>query len=150
MRAFDFRLERVLRWRAAQLATEETKLQRLIEEQTRAQQQIHLLRAEKLKTEGSTAGLGSLHGADLASLHGYRFHADSEERRLMELLKRKDQEIAAQQQCYREAKRQCRLLEELRKRRFTAWRYAWDKELEEIAAESFTAARFRERSGDEH
>jgi len=150
MKSFDFPLERVLRWRVALLASEETKLQRLIEEQTRAQQQLHLLRAEKSKTEGSTAGLGSLHGADLASLHGYRLHADSEERRLMELLKRKDQEIAAQQHSYREAKRRCRLLEELRKRKFTAWRYAWEKELEEIAAESFTAARYRERTGDEH
>jgi len=144
MRSFQFPLERVLRWRAAQLASEEARLQRLIEEQTRMQQQLHLLRAEKLKTEGSAAGLGALRGADLASLHGYRMHIAAEELRLNELLKRKDEEIAAQQTTYREAKRKCRLLEELRNRKLTAWRYEWEQELEQIAAESYTAAKFRE------
>jgi flagellar export protein FliJ len=148
MKSFDFPLERVLRWRAAQLASEEAKLQRLIEEQTRMQQQVHELRAEKLKTEGSAAALGSLHGADLASLHGYRLHAAGEERRLIDLLKRKDEEIAAQQKCYREAKRKCRLLEELRSRKLAAWRYEWDRELDQIAAESYTAAKYREREAE--
>jgi flagellar export protein FliJ len=145
MRSFDFPLERVLRWRAAQLASEEAKLQRLIEEQARAQQRIQALRNEKLTTEGSAAGLGSLLGSDLASLHGYREHAAGEERRLTGILKQKDQEIAAQQKCYREAKRKCRLLEELRKRKLAAWRYEFDQELEQIAAESFTAGKYRER-----
>jgi flagellar export protein FliJ len=145
MKSFSFPLERVLRWRAAQLASEEAKLQRLIEEQTRMQQQLHNLHAEKLTTESSAAGLGALRGADLASLHGYRLHVEGEERRLKELLKRKDDEIASQQKCYREAKRKCRLLEELRGRKLTAWRYEWDLELEQIAAESYTAAKFRER-----
>lgn len=147
MKSFEFSLERVLRWRCVQLASEEAKLRRLVEDQVRMQQQIHSLRSEKLKTESTATGLSSLHGLDLTMLHGYRLHTANEERRILEALNRKEQEIAVQQRCYREAKQRFRLLEELRKRKFTAWQQEWDKELDEMAAESFNAALARNRAG---
>ena len=149
MKSFEFRLERVLRWRSAQLTAEEAKLRRLVEEQAGIQRQIHHLRAEKLKIETSAAGLGSLEGHDLASLHGYHLHSISEERRLLDLHGRKEQAIAAQQRSYREAKRRFHLLEELRSRKLTAWRQEWDKEIDQVAAESFLAVRQRAQAGDE-
>lgn len=148
MKSFEFRLERVLRWRGAQLTSEEAKLRRLIEDQALIEQQVHQLRAEKFKIEGSAASLGSLHGNDLATLHGYRLHAASEEMRLREALSRKEREIAVQQRSYREAKQRLRLLEELRKRRLDTWRREWDKEIEEIAADSFMARRARDRASN--
>lgn len=149
MKSFEFRLERVLRWRTAQLISEEAKLRRLIEDQAGITQQLHQLRAEKSKIEGSAASLGSLYGNDLTTLHGYRLHTAKEETRLREALSRKEQEIAVQQRCYREAKQRLRLLEELRTRRLDTWRHEFDKEIEEIAAESFMARRARHRANDQ-
>jgi flagellar export protein FliJ len=146
MKSFEFRLERVLRWRAAQLTSEEAKLRRLIEEHARIAEKVHQLRAEKFKTEGGAASLASLHGNDLATLQGYRFHVANEEKRLREALNRKEQELAVQQRSYREAKQRLRLLEELRNRRLSTWRHEWGKEIEEVAAESFMARRARDRA----
>ena len=145
MKSFDFRLERILRWRSAQRAAEEAKLKALVGEQVKLQRQIQSLREEKLSVETSVAELNLLQGSDLRMLHGYRIHAADEQRRLAELLRRKDEAIAAQQRVYREAKRQCRLLEELKDRRLSAWKYELGRELEEIAADSFTAKRSREK-----
>lgn len=144
MKSFEFPLERILRWRAAQRAREEAKLKTLVGEQVNIQRQLQTLREEKRRVETSVADLNSLQGFDLRTLHGYRIRATDEQHRLMELLRRKDDQIAAQQRVYREAKRQCRLLEELKERRLTTWKYELGRELEEIAADSFTAKRSRE------
>ena len=145
MKTFAFPLERVLRWRSTQLSSEESKLKALVGEQVNLQRQIQNLREERLSVENSIGELGSLQGFDLRTLHGYRVRAADEQRRLFELLRRKDEQIAAQQRIYREAKQRCRLLEELKDRSLAAWKYEAGRELEEIAADSFTASRSREK-----
>lgn len=145
MKTFEFPLERVLRWRSTQRAAEEVKLKALVGEQVNIQRQIQNLREERLKVENSIGAIGSLQGFDLRTLHGYRVRAADEQRKLFDLLRLKDEQIAAQQRIYREAKQRCRLLEELKDRSLTAWKYEAGRELEEIAADSFTASRSREK-----
>ncbi len=48
-------------------------------------------------------------------------------------------ELAAQQAALVEARRRCRLLERLKERRATEWRSAADRELEELASDSYLA-----------
>ena len=50
-----------------------------------------------------------------------------------------EQQMASQRQRRREAQRQCRLLEKLEQRRRAEWRVEADKEMENLAAESFLA-----------
>ena len=145
MKAFQFPLERVLRWRSTQRAAEEAKLKALVGEQANLQRQVQNLREERLKVENSIGEMGSLQGFDLRTLHGYRVRAADEQKRLFELLRRKDEQIAAQQRIYREAKQRFRLLEELKNRSLTAWKYEAGREMEEVAADSFTASRSREK-----
>jgi hypothetical protein len=49
------------------------------------------------------------------------------------------QKLAEQQKLMLEARRRCRLLERLKERRFTEWTATRDREVEEIAAESYLA-----------
>jgi hypothetical protein len=48
-------------------------------------------------------------------------------------------ELAARQAGLLEARRRCRLLERLRERRWTEWQQARDRELEELASDSYLA-----------
>jgi flagellar export protein FliJ len=139
MKAFEFRLERILEFRKEQAELERGRLQQIL-------LQIQLLEteAEALAVRSSEerdrviAGEG-LTGHDLASLSNYKRHV---QRRSTEL-SRAQQVLAAQSQRQRvnvmESERKVRLLEKLKDRRLTSWKSACDRELEELAADSYLA-----------
>jgi len=148
LKSFEFTLERVLRWRSVQLSSEQAKLKRLIEEHGVITQQLYALQTEIQEIKNSAIGMTALDGRDLASLHAYHSHAVKQEQNLVGTLASKQKEIAAQQLCFWEARKRCRLLEELRNRKFAAWRQQLDREIEQVAAESVAAAYVRAQTKD--
>ena len=139
MEQFRFRLQRVLEWRASQLEMEESR----VKHQVAALAALDRSR-EELAAEGARAGAEvysalRLHGSDLAWLAAFR-----------QFVKMKDAEIAVRRgECLRqleerraamiEARRRVRLLERLKERRFEEWKSDRDRELEEVASDSYLA-----------
>ena len=56
-------------------------------------------------------------------------------------------ELAKQQAAMLEARRRCRLLERLKERRWSEWKLAADRELEQAASESYLARWGRDEGG---
>ena len=145
MAQFHFSLEKVLRWRSLELATEEAKLERLIREQLRLQTLRAGLSAEKSKLDRSLDTMPDLRGADLRALTAYGLHLKRESEKLLQLVEKCGLELAQQKKRYRAAQQRYRLLEELKARKFAEWRQEQSRELESLATESFLALWNRDR-----
>jgi flagellar export protein FliJ len=139
MRAFEFPLRQALAWRRTQLETEENKLRQLaakVEELALAVVRLDLVkgRAEQTVREAT-----AVDAADLWAWGAYRRRLLAELKALTGRKRECEQQMAAQRERVREAERQCRLLEKLEERRRAAWRIEADREMENLAAESFLA-----------
>ena len=139
MAQFHFPLDKVLRWRALELASEEAKLERLIREQLRLQTLKADLGAEKSKLDRSLDTLPDLRGGDLRAVNAYSLSLKRQAENLGDLMAKCDRDLAEQKKKYRAAKQRFRLLEELRSRQLDAWRREQARELESMAAESYLA-----------
>jgi flagellar export protein FliJ len=139
MAQFRFPLEKILRWRAIEAASEEAKLQRLIQERNRIDAMLNRITAECSGLTRSISGLPSLQGADFRAITAYGLRLRQTVEKLKEGRSRIDQGLALQQRKYAEAKRRVRLLEQLKERRLERWKYEEDRQLEILAAESFLA-----------
>jgi flagellar export protein FliJ len=139
MNAFRFRLKRVLDWRRTQLELEEARYK---------QQAASLAELDRARAEIEAAGIRAefqvrewnpVAGSDLEALSAFRARVKSRESHLaaerVECAKR----LAEQQKVMLEARRRCKLLERLEERKLTEWRAACDREIDELAAESFLA-----------
>jgi len=145
MAKFEFSLERVLRWRGVELAAEEAKLKKLVQEQLHLQSLLAEVSAERSKLISSLGSMPNLSGDDLRTLTacGLRLRRSAGE--LSQQLLKCGRDLAAQRRKYGEAKRRVRLLEELKDRRHQEWKYQESMLLEELASESFLANWSRER-----
>jgi flagellar export protein FliJ len=139
MNAFHFRLERVLRWRSTEVAAEEAKLKNLISENAQLLSLLDTLVAEKKNVPHSIAALQDLCGADLNCAASYAARCELDHNKTAQKQAAKQNELAAQVSAYRSARKKHDLLEELRKRRLTEWRYESGRELDAIAEESFVS-----------
>jgi flagellar export protein FliJ len=144
MAQFRFSLERIMRWRAIELAREEAQLQRLIQEQIRLQMLVATLGDERSKLETSLAGLPDLRGQDLRAMAAYDLRLRREIGNVMQAVARCERDLAAQKKKYNQAKQRLRLLEELKERNLKRWQYEQARELEALASESYLAAWNRE------
>ena len=141
MKSFQFPLEKALELRRVQLELEEAKHKRQVAavaaiDGRRAEIEASGIRAEIEVRQWSPIGSG-----DLAALGNYRLKVKSEESALARHRFDAAQKLAAQQKQMLEARRRCRLLERLKERRLAEWTAERDKELDEIAAESYLARR---------
>jgi len=145
MARFEFSLERVLRWRAMELAAEEAKLKQLVQEQLRLQSVLAEVSTERSKLISSLGSMPNLSGDDFRTLTacGLRLRRTAEN--LGQQLLRVGRDLGVQRKKYGEAKRRVRLLEELKDRRLREWKYEEAAMLEELASESFLANWNRER-----
>ena len=139
MNAFRFPLQKALDWRSTQLELEEARFK---------QQGAMLAGIDREREAVQTAGASAeaevrenplLAGRDLAALGAFRLHIRNREKQIA--LRRAEcrQKLAAQEAVMLEARRRCRLLERLKDRRVAEWETARDKEIEQMAAESFLA-----------
>jgi len=147
MTVFRFRLQRVLDWRRTQLDGEEARLKQLaaaLEELDRAKLAV---KESGRRAQMEVRGFESVCGNDLAALGAF---LGGLEKRQADIAARRvegEKKFAEQQAAMQEARRRYRLLERLKERRWEEWRAASNKELEELAGESYAAQWARKRSG---
>jgi len=139
MTAFHFRLQKVLEWRRAQLELEEIQYRR----QLAALAELDRRQAE-IAEAGSAAerqvrAWNPLAGGELEALGDFRLHVKQQERELAASRIERRQQLERQHRLLLEARRRLRLLERLQQRRWLEWRSARDKELEDLASESYLA-----------
>jgi flagellar export protein FliJ len=142
---FHFSLEKVLRWRALELAAQEVKLEQLLREQLRLQTMRADLSAEKSKLDRSLDTLPDLRGADLRAVSAHSYSLKRQADNLVKLVAKCERDLSEQKKVYRAAKQRYRLLEELRARKFEEWRQEQAREEETLATESFLATWNRDR-----
>ena len=139
MRAFDFPLRRALEWRRTQSELEENALRQLaakLEELALAAVRLDLV---KNRAEAAVRQSATVEASDLWALAAYRQRLLTEMRQLQQQRQEGDLQLAAQRQKVMEAQRRFRLLEKLEQRRHAEWQRQADREMENLAAESFLA-----------
>jgi flagellar export protein FliJ len=146
MTGFQFRLEKVLTWRRTELELAETLFKR---------QSAMIAELDRKRAEWEAAGIAaelqvraseSLDGSDLAALAAFRRHVRACEQGLAAQRTEAGKELERMQQTMLEARRRCRLLERLRERRLAEWQAETDRELEQIAADSYLAGMARRQT----
>ncbi len=139
MKAFKFRLERVLSWRGTELAIAEAKAEQLLSGLRSAEEKLVQLSASRVSALAALAQAASVSGTELGVLETTRIWAIREEQRLtarkLELLK----SIEEQERRVAEARRAVKLVERLRERRYDKWQAETAHELEELSGESAIA-----------
>ena len=146
MTTFHFPLERALDWRRTELAMS----QALLEKQLAILAEIDRARLE-LDDMGHRANLEvrqfqPLAGADLGALAEFRERVRARGRDLTAKRLECQKEVALRQAAVVESRRRSRLLEKLKEKRWAEWQAARDRELEELAAESYLAQWARRRA----
>jgi len=145
MRTFQFRLERVLDWRRLELESEEARFQR----QAAVLAELDRARADVTEAarhaEAEVRAYSPLSGDHLGALAEFQAFVRRRETEIAAQRVEAVRKLDAQRAVMLEARRRFRLLERLRGRRWEEWRKAGDKELEELAGESYTAQWARNR-----
>jgi len=146
MTPFRFRLERVLAWRRTQLELEDAKLKKLIAAVAELDRSRAELEATAIRSEGDVRQWSPLAGHDLAALASFRLHVRNRENDLSARRREALQRLEAQYRAMLEARRKCRLLERLEQRRLAEWQAGAERELEQLAAETYLAGLVRRQS----
>lgn len=144
MQRFQFRLASVLGWRALQLELQKSKLENLVAERRRSEQDLARLGEQQRDAERMLA-LDAVEGHELATLDGHRYWLRRAGERLRTACAECDERIAVQRARVTEAERRVRLLERLKERRLAELQLESDRELETLASETFLAKWVRER-----
>jgi len=137
MKSFQFRLERVLALRRTQLELEDARFRQCVAAVAAVDRARAELDATAVAADLDVRGAVSIAGADLAALDEFHRHVRSQEQVLAERRAERTRELAAQEAAMLEARRRCRLLERLRERRLAEWKEENDRELEQVATESY-------------
>ena len=142
MKKFEFRLDSALRFRQTQLQLERVKLQSLLEEQQRLTRDLHVLAEERKSAVSGLQSLPELQAFDLRSISAYLVGAEIRATQLQEQLTKRKVLANQQRERVMDAELQVRLLEKLREKKKTEWQIAFDKDLENNAAEAWLAANY--------
>jgi hypothetical protein len=139
MIGFRFPLERVLDWRRSELELAEMKFRQLAAALAAVDKESAEWETAGIQSETAVRGWSPVCGQDLAALGNFRLRV---RKRRVELAARRIeccQSVASGRSAMLEARRRFRLLERLKERRHEDWRLARDRELEELASESYLA-----------
>jgi flagellar protein FliJ len=148
MKAFEFRLQRIADFRRQESDVAKSRLQTLLGEMQRLEEDLKSLENQHHEARGSVTGRNNLTGEDFFALASFE---DYLTRRLKELsLKRSDlaSKIEKQRNAVIEAERKVKLLDRLKERKFLEWRMASDRELEDLAADSHLARLSAQRNAN--
>ena len=115
MTRFHFSLDKVLRWRVVQLAAEEVKLKRLLQEQRQLQTLGAELGVEKTRLLSSLGKFGDLRGEDLHAASAYSLLLKRHAENIAQQLARCEKDLAIRRKKYQQAQQRVQLLEELKK-----------------------------------
>jgi flagellar export protein FliJ len=146
MKSFQFPLQKALDWRGAELELAEAALQRQLAVLADLDRARAELQAAEVRSEAEVRAFNPLAGRDLAALGSFHIMLKAREKQLAARRVECRRELAARQADLLEARRRCRLLERLQERRRAEWQSAGDRELEELAADSYLAQWNRRRA----
>lgn len=144
MGPFRFRLARVLDWRQEQCQVEQNRLAALYAASSRTKMELQQLLETQLATERMLVSASAIPAGELQALSEYRRSGKIKEQRLRENLQRCERDIAAQIEVLKTARLRVHLLEKLQARRLAEHTYAMNRELEELAADTYLAKFARE------
>jgi flagellar export protein FliJ len=139
MKSFHFRLQKVLEWRHTQLELEENNFRKQVAALAELDRQAAEIEAARQRSETIVRAWNPIAGSELQALDRFRQHVKARELEMEVPRQVARQRLAAQQEVMLEARRRLRLLEKLKARRLAEWQAQWNKELEEMASESFLA-----------
>jgi hypothetical protein len=139
MRAFRFHLQRILEFRHTKLTEEERKLKLLLMELSAIERQIEAVRSERHQSLSFLTSTDALRGEDLRALAGFQARLSRGETLLQQRHAACVRKLRQQEQAFYGSRRDYRLLEELRKRRFAEWLQATNRELDQLASDLYLA-----------
>jgi hypothetical protein len=135
MKAFRFRLDQALRWRAAQLDLEKARVAASAKRLAEIRSALAALRAN---LAGSACQIGPVSSGSALEILGA--YTEKTRRQIGELetgAKRAEQDLAAQTRLMLEANRKLHLIESLRDTAQMRWNGEFTRELEAFAGEAF-------------
>jgi hypothetical protein len=139
MTSFQFPLQRALDWRRTQLELAEARLHQQLAALAELDRARAGLEAEGDRTEVEVREYNPLAGQDLTALGSFRLLLQARQKEIAGRRLECEWELAARKSALLEARRRCRLLEQLKETRWAEWQLARDRELEELASESYLA-----------
>ena len=139
MKSFQFNLQRILEFRHTRLTEEERKLKLVQMELKGVDRQLEDLLRARDQAAIDLAAAADLRGEDLRALAGFKARLKRSELSLRQRQALCIQKLRRQQEVYLVSRRDHRLLEELRKRRFAEWQQATNRELDQLASDLFLA-----------
>ncbi|MBV9745066.1 MAG: hypothetical protein JO099_14995 [Acidobacteriia bacterium] len=139
MTPFRFRLEKALHLRRIELDLEEAKFRQCTLEIAGLEKQQAELHDAAARAEVEVRTQAALAGSDLAALASYRHYLAGQGKQLAQRIGEARQRAEAQKKTVLEAGRRCELLERLKQKRKAEWQAAADREIEQLAAESYLA-----------
>src|SRR5580692_1406480 len=114
MKSFQFPLQRVLDWRGTQLRTEEEKLAGLQQKLASLIHREKALTAVQSRSESAVLSSACIEGADLRALAGFRARIKSERAALQTSRIQCEAQIVEQRRRLLKARKDCRILEQLK------------------------------------
>jgi flagellar biosynthesis chaperone FliJ len=139
MKSFQFPLDKALGWRRSELHMAEARVEQQLAALAALDQARAELDAMGHRTEVEVRQFQPLVGGDLSALSAFRLSIRVRDRQLSAKRLECQKELAVRQAAIMEARRRCRLLEKLKDRRQAEWQSAADRELDELAADSYLA-----------
>ncbi len=139
MKKFSFPLDRVLSWRQTQARLEEAGLARLHAELQTLDLRCAALDHSVQDARAKLLAAPSVTSAEIGALEHFRASSSAQTRYLLQTRSALEQKLAQQTQAVLERRREARLLEQLRDRRWHSWQAASVREIDQQADESFLA-----------
>jgi flagellar export protein FliJ len=145
MRRFQFNLQRVLDLWGNQADVEELRLHDLVARRRALDEQDQRITKERDDAERHLIQSPSVTATELMALESFRNFTVQQRRQIALQQAECDNLIEKQRTAVIEARRRSRLMEKLRERKQIEWKHESDRELDDIAAESFLARFVRQR-----
>jgi len=139
MNAFHFPLDKVLEWRRSSSKSPRRAISSNSPDWQNWTASAPTWKSAGMGAETDLRQRNNVRGWDLDAFDHFRARMKKEETRITSQREAAARKTAEQQQALMEAWRQCRLLERLRERPLADWKAARDRELEELASETFLA-----------
>jgi flagellar export protein FliJ len=145
---FRFSLERVLELRRVQLQAEEEKLARLQQQLEGIDQRVNAIASTELKSEWALRKMPAVAASDLHTLSDFQARVRKVQAALAVEKQQVTKEIQAQRARLLNARREFRVIEKLKERRFKVWQYQADREIEGLAADAHNSKLIRLREDE--
>jgi flagellar export protein FliJ len=137
VKTFRFPLQKVLEWRRLQERTEEEKLSTLQNQLAAVAHREAELALMELNAEMNLLRQEALPGSDFRALAGFQIRLRNERASLLAMRETLGKQITEQRKRLLRARRDHKIVESLKEKRKQQWAYMNDRELENLAAESY-------------